>query len=270
MKTYLVTGVTGTLGQIVTKKLLDQGHKVIGVSRDEFKQNNMFKHDYLKLYIADIKNKHDLDLITEHIDVIYHFAALKCIYRCGVNPWQAVQTNIIGTQNLLDFQRERYISKLIMTSTDKAFKPINQYGKTKAIAENLVATDPDNVICRYGNVFGSRGSVIHKWIDALKSNSPLQITDPNMTRFFMRQSEAMDFVLSCENKTGIQIPKMKSTDLWTLAKAVGAYMGYDLFAKEIVGNRGKEKIHEEMSDEYNSQLSERFTIAELILMIGEL
>lgn len=270
MSTYLITGITGTLGKIVARHLLWNRHRVIGLSRDEFKQSEMFKHDNLKLHIGDIKDFDSICAIKEHIDVIFHFAAMKHVNICNDNMVEAIKTNVTGTTNILNYQEMCNVRQLIFTSTDKAFRPINLYGKTKSIAESIVAGNDGNAICRYGNVFGSRGSVVHKFLSSLRSNHTVEITDPTMTRFFMTQKEAANFVMACEYATGIHIPKMKSTDLSTLAKACAIYLGIDEFDVVIIGNRGKEKIHEEMSEDYNSETAERFTLEELVLMIKDI
>lgn len=268
---YLITGITGTLGKIVARTLLDRGDTVIGISRDEYKQQLMFKHPNLHMYIGDIKDPHSFKNVRQHVDYIFHFAALKHIDICGLNPWECVATNIYGTQNVLDYMATTCAGKLVLASTDKAFKPINQYGKCKAVAENLVAANEENAICRYGNVFGSRGSVVHKFLATLRYEQKVYVTDPNMTRFFMRQADAAEFVIRCmdEDLTGIQIPTMKSTDIETLAIACAKYLGVGHHKMWISGNRGAEKIHEEMSDDHNSYTSERFTIDELVAMIAE-
>ena len=164
-------------------------------------------------------------------------------------------------------KQNRNINKLILTSTDKAYKPINQYGKTKAIAENIVAQDSRNAICRYGNVFGSRGSVIHRFLSDLDGKRSVDITDKNMTRFFMTKEEASNFVIKSMGCSGIQIPNLKSTDLLELAEACSEYLDISDYKINFVGNRGKEKIHEEMSEEYNSETANRFTRSQLVEMI---
>lgn len=269
-ETCLITGITGTLGTVVSKILLSNGFNVIGISRDELKQQNFIKHPNLKLYIGDIKDLDSLMEIKERIDCIFHFAAMKHVDVCNNNINEAIKTNITGTQNILNFQKINMVEKVIFTSTDKAFRPLNLYGKTKSVSESLVLQNQNNVVCRYGNVFGSRGSVIYKFLETLKNEKKVYITNKSMTRYYIRKESAANFVINSMSKNGLQIPEMQSTDIITLAKAAAKFLKIKSYDIEIIGNRGDEKLIEELDETHNSENAVKYSLEELIILIGEL
>lgn len=245
--TFFISGVSGTLGQTVCKMLLARGHKVVGYSRDEQKQRLMPKCENLTLYLGDIRDPHRLLEATRGADIILHFASLKCVDTLQENPEEAVATNVIGTQNVLRAQRLHGIKKVLFTSTDKAVYPINAYGNSKALAEWLVLRNPNNVVCRYGNVLGSRGSVLPMFVASLQHEALARVTDKRMTRFWTTVERAAGFVISCalSNKTtGLQIPEIESCSVLSLVDAVAEHLGVESYVIDEVGIRPGEKLHE--------------------------
>ena len=284
---YLITGITGTLGQEVSRQLLaDPGNVVIGISRDEFMQQLTPKHNRLTLLIADIRDGPRIsDIVwTYKPDLIFHFAALKHVDIAEKNPYEAIFTNIQGTHNVVSAQKRHGVPRLVMSTTDKAVAPINVYGHTKALAERLVLSGShNNMICRYGNVLASRGSVVESMVKSIRSEKRVYITDPNMTRFFLTIGDAARFVIASAghpiddgwrsaSRCGEQIPKdMKAASISEIASAVIAAVGGKDIEVVTVGNRGGEKIHEDLHENcegyYTSRDAPRHTREELISMI---
>lgn len=268
---YLITGITGTLGQAVTKRLLeDEANEVIGVSRDEQKQRAMPKHARLKLYLGDVRDQWRILELCEGVDVVFHFAALKCVDSLEANPEECLKTNILGTRNVLFAQKACGISRVVLSSTDKAAYPINIYGQSKAAAEKLVLENPNNVVCRYGNVVASRGSVIPMFANSLRAEKRVYITSPEMTRFLIRIEDAAQFVIDGSRGVmgGLKIPEMKSTDIMTLADAVADVIGVQSAGYVHIGMRPGEKLHECLRTQYegeqiHSHEAPRFTMDEL-------
>jgi UDP-glucose 4-epimerase len=206
-KTLLITGGTGSFGNAVLKRFLDTDIKEIRIfSRDEKKQDDMrkkFKNDKLKFYIGDVRNLESIHDAVKNVDYIFHAAALKQVPSCEFFPMEAVRTNILGTDNVLTAAINEGVKKVVCLSTDKAAYPINAMGTSKAMMEKVIIAKSRNInptdttICctRYGNVMASRGSVIPVFVEQMKSDQPITITDPDMTRFLMNLDEAVDLVL---------------------------------------------------------------------------
>ena len=234
-KVLLITGGTGSFGNAVLKRFLDSDLKEIRIfSRDEKKQDDMrkkYNNDKLKFYIGDVRDAHSVQEAMKGVDYVFHAAALKQVPSCEFFPLQAVQTNIIGTGNVLDAAIENKVKKVIVLSTDKAAYPINAMGMSKALMEKVAVAKGRNVgengtiICRtrYGNVMGSRGSVIPLFRKQIKEGNPLTITNPEMTRFMMTLNDAVDLVIYAfeHGKQGdLFVQKAPAATIETLAQAV--------------------------------------------------
>lgn len=245
MKVF-VTGCSGTLGQVVTRMLLARGHTVVGYSRDEQKQSLLPKAEGFTLYLGDIREGRRVEEATRGMDLIMHFASHKMVDVLEENPEEAVSTIILGTQNILHAQRVNRIARVAFTSTDKAVYPINVYGACKMTAEKLVLRNPMNVVCRYGNVLGSRGSVLPMFIKSLKEEGVARITSNRMTRFWTTVERAAGFVISSAfgDEGGLKIPQLNSASVLSLVDAVAQNIGVDSYAFEEVGIRPGEKLHE--------------------------
>jgi len=257
-KTLLITGGTGSFGNAVLRRFLNTDIKEIRIfSRDEKKQDDM-RHLYpshkIKYYIGDVRDKRSVDSVMIGVDYIFHAAALKQVPSCEFFPIQAVQTNVIGTQNVLDSAVENGVKRVVVLSTDKAAYPINAMGMSKALMEKTAIAkaralgDKEPVICctRYGNVMASRGSVIPLWIEQIKSGKPITMTDPNMTRFMMTLDDAVDLVLyAFENGASgdLFVQKAPAATLMVLAKALKELYNANNEIK-IIGTRHGEKLYE--------------------------
>lgn len=276
-KRILVTGGTGSIGSRIVKQLLPYSPRVIRIlSRDETKQyylqNELSGSDNLRFLIGDIRDKERLRLAVKDIDIIFHAAALKHVPSCEYNPFEAVKTNVIGTQNLIELCLSEGIGRMTVISTDKATNPINVMGVTKLLSERLVAAahyfrqdeSPIMSCVRFGNVIGSNGSVVPLFIRQLKRDRTITVTDPDMTRFVMSISDAITLVLKATQlaKGGeIFILKMPTVKISVLAKAV-----IEMFAREnnlarsslkmkIVGIRQGEKRHELLLSREEAELA---------------
>ena len=235
-KILLITGGTGSFGNAVLKRFLNTDIKEIRIfSRDEKKQDDMrhaLQNSKVKFYIGDVRNKRSVDNAMRGVDFIFHAAALKQVPSCEFFPIEAVNTNVLGTANVLDSAVEHGVKRMIVLSTDKAAYPINAMGISKAMMEKVaiakarsLGDDNTTTICctRYGNVMASRGSVIPLWIDQMKANKDITITDPNMTRFMMTLDDAVDLVLYAfeHGKNGdLFVQKAPAATLDVLAKAL--------------------------------------------------
>ncbi len=258
-KVLLITGGTGSFGNKVLEKFLNSELKEIRIfSRDEKKQDDMRKKyntDKIKFYIGDVRDINTLNPVMKGVDYVFHAAALKQVPSCEFFPMEAVKTNIIGTNNVLTAAIENGVKKIICLSTDKAAYPINAMGTSKAMMEKIIVAkarelgnDSNTTICltRYGNVMGSRGSVIPLFYKLIKENKPLTITDPSMTRYMMTLSEAVDLVIfAFENgKQGdLFVQKAPAATIETLAQAIMKYKNKECQVK-IIGTRHGEKKHE--------------------------
>ena len=258
-KRILITGGTGSLGQALTKKLLKLDVDTIRIlSRNESKQVDMdeeFNDDRLRFLIGDIRDKERLVRATEDIDIVFHAAALKHVPKIEYNPFEAIKTNVIGSQNVIDACLTNNVKKAICVGTDKAVSPLNTYGATKLLMEKLFVTannylDPKKhatkfIALRYGNVVGSSGSVIPKFIEQLKQKKELTITDPHMTRFSITMDEALDFILTASELgkgSEIFIPKLRAYSILDVKNALQEMIGN--FGEKNIGIRAGEKLHE--------------------------
>lgn len=257
-KTLLITGGTGSFGNAVLRRFLDTGIKEIRVfSRDEKKQEDMrleFKNPKIKFYIGDVRNYDSINFALPGVDYVFHAAALKQVPSCEFYPMEAVRTNILGTENVLNAALANNVQKVIVLSTDKAVYPINAMGISKAMMEKLMVakartTDvKKTVLCgtRYGNVMASRGSVIPLFVKQIKEGKPLTITDPNMTRFLMSLEDSVDLVVyAFQNaKQGdIFVQKAPASTIMDLALAIKELFKADNEIK-IIGTRHGEKLYE--------------------------
>lgn len=243
-----ITGITGTLGTALTELLVEDGHEIVGYSRCELKQQEFLRHPKITLYLGDVRNRSRLVEATRGCDIIFHLAALKHVDKMEENPEECIATNVLGTENVLHAQRVHGIPRVVLASTDKAVYPINAYGMSKALAEKLVGRNPNNVICRYGNVLGSRGSVLPKFIDQLQRDRTIHITDRKMTRFWIPVQDAAAFVLLASQKVegGLYIPKMKAYPVVKLASLVGKVIKEEALSVVEIGMRPGEKLHEHL------------------------
>ena len=258
-KTLLITGGTGSFGNAVLKRFLDTDIAEIRIfSRDEKKQDDMRKryaNPKLKFYIGDVRDYQSVLNATRGVDFIFHAAALKQVPSCEFHPMEAVKTNILGTENVLEAAIQNEVKRVVCLSTDKAVYPINAMGISKAMMEKVMVAksrnvDPDKtVICgtRYGNVMASRGSVIPLFVDQMQAGNPLTITDPNMTRFMMTLADAVDLVLYAfeHGKNGdLFVQKAPAATVETLAKALTDLLGKPDYPINVIGTRHGEKLFE--------------------------
>lgn len=258
-KTLLITGGTGSFGQKMLKHFINNTNiKEIRIfSRDEEKQDRMrtvFKDERIKYYIGDIRNYKSINEACKNVDYIFHAAALKQVPSCEFYPMEAVATNVIGANNVIDAAVDNCVKNIVVLSTDKAVNPINAMGMTKALMEKIMVaksrnTDPTKTILsatRYGNVMASRGSVIPLFIKQCKENKPITVTDPNMTRFLMSLEESVNLVLFAFNNANTGdtfVQKAPASTIYVLAEAIK-----ELFNPkteiQIIGTRHGEKAHE--------------------------
>lgn len=258
-KVLLITGGTGSFGNAVLKRFLDSDIAEIRIfSRDEKKQDDMrkkYSHPKLKFYIGDVRDYRSLLNATRGVDFIFHAAALKQVPSCEFHPMEAVNTNILGTENMLEAAIQNEVKRVVCLSTDKAVYPINAMGISKAMMEKVMVAKSRNVderktvICgtRYGNVMASRGSVIPLFVEQIRAGQPLTITDPNMTRFMMTLADAVDLVMYAfehGNNGDIFVQKAPAATVETLAKALVGLMDKPKHAINIIGTRHGEKLFE--------------------------
>ena len=258
-KKILITGGTGSLGQSLTKRLLATNVDTVRIlSRNESKQVNMeseFNDKRLRFLIGDVRDFERLKTAFEDIDIVYHAAALKHVPVIEYNPFEAIKTNVQGSQNVIDASLSQDVERVICIGTDKAVSPLNTYGATKLLMEKLFVS-ANNFLnetrhrtkflaLRYGNVVGSSGSVIPKFIKMIKEGRKITITDSEMTRFSITMDQALDFILDCTingNASEIYIPKLKSYSILDVKDAL-----FEIFGKtdfEEIGIRPGEKLHE--------------------------
>ena len=256
-KIILITGGTGSFGNAVIKKFLNLRVKEIRIfSRDEKKQDDMRKKYHetkLKFYIGDVRDYNSVNNAIKGCDYVFHAAALKQVPSCEFYPMEAVKTNILGTENVLDSAINSKVKKVIVLSTDKAVYPINAMGISKAMMEKVSIqkslTNKNTIIniVRYGNVIASRGSIVPLFVDQIINKKPLTVTDPNMTRFMMTLQDAVNLVLYAFKfgKSGeIFVQKAPSTDLKTLAEAVKNLFKTPKHPIHVIGTRHGEKLFE--------------------------
>ena len=258
-KILFITGGTGSFGNAVLNRFLNTDIAEIRVfSRDEKKQDDMrkrYSHSKLKFYIGDVRDFSSVLNATRGVDFIFHAAALKQVPSCEFHPMEAVKTNVLGTENVLEAAIQNEVRRVVCLSTDKAVYPINAMGISKAMMEKVMVAksrnvDPNKtVICgtRYGNVMASRGSVIPLFVDQIRAGNALTITDPNMTRFMMTLSDAVDLVLYAfehGNNGDMFVQKAPAATVGTLAKALAQLMGKPDYPINVIGTRHGEKLFE--------------------------
>jgi len=256
-KVLLISGGTGSFGGAVLKRFLTTNIKEIRIfSRDELKQDDMrkfYNNDKLKFYIGDVRDRNSIDDAMRGVDYVFHAAALKQVPSCEFYPMQAVKTNVIGTENLLNSAISADVKKVIALCTDKAVYPINAMGISKAMMERVIVSKARNVkgtmiaCTRYGNVMASRGSVIPLFIDQIKNGKPITITDPNMTRFMMSLDDAVNLVMfAFENgKSGdIFVQKAPAATVELLAHTMRKILAAPNHEIKIIGTRHGEKLYE--------------------------
>jgi UDP-N-acetylglucosamine 4,6-dehydratase/5-epimerase len=258
-KKILITGGTGSLGQALTKRLLEQDVDTIRIlSRNEGKQiemENIFHDSRLRFFLGDIRDEERLVRATEDIDIVFHTAALKHVTKIEYNPFEGIKTNVMGSQNVINACAINNVEKVICVSTDKAVSPLNTYGATKLLAEKLFVTannyiDPDKhrtkfIALRYGNVAGSSGSVIPKFIQQLQNKQEITVTDLQMTRFSITMDEALDFILQATELgqgSEIFVPKLKAYSLLDIKTALNDIFGD--YGTNNIGIQPGEKLHE--------------------------
>lgn len=253
----LITGGTGSFGNAVLRRFLDSGLSEIRIlSRDEKKQDDMRKGYFnpkLKFYIGDVRDAGSVRSAMRGVDYVFHAAALKQVPSCEFYPLQAVKTNVLGTENVLEAAIANGISRVVCLSTDKAVYPINAMGISKAMMEKVAVaksreSDSTTItVTRYGNVMASRGSVIPLFVDQIRAGKPLTITDPQMTRFMMTLDDAVNLVLYAfeHGKPGdIFVQKAPAATIATLAHALMGLMGAPDHAVRVIGTRHGEKLCE--------------------------
>jgi UDP-N-acetylglucosamine 4,6-dehydratase len=258
-KIILITGGTGSFGNAVLKELLNAGIREIRIfSRDEKKQDDMrkrYNNARLKFYIGDVRDYSSLLSATLGVDYIFHAAALKQVPSCEFHPMEAVKTNILGTDNMLEAAIQNNVSRVVCLSTDKAAYPINAMGISKAMMEKIMVAKSRNVIdnktiicgTRYGNVIASRGSVIPLFVEQVNAGKPITITDPTMTRFMMTLENAVDLVLYAfeHGRNGdIFVQKSPAATVETMTKALLNIMKKPEHTVNIIGTRHGEKLYE--------------------------
>lgn len=256
-KTLLITGGTGSFGSTVIERYVDKFKEIRVFSRDEKKQDDLrqkYKNKNIYYCVGDVRDYDSIVAATIGVDYVFHAAALKQVPSCEFYPMEALKTNVLGTENVLNASIKNGVSKVICLSTDKAVYPINAMGISKAMMEKVAiaksrVAPPSTIISitRYGNVMASRGSVIPLFINQIKNGYPITITDPNMTRFMMSLDEAVSLVLFAfqHAKQGeIFIQKSPASNLINLANSIKKLMKCDSHKIQIIGTRHGEKLHE--------------------------
>ena len=268
-KTLLITGGTGSFGNAVLRRFI---HSDIGeiriFSRDEKKQDDMrkkFNSAKLKFYIGDVRDPQSVISVVRGVDFIFHAAALKQVPSCEFHPLEAVKTNVLGTENVLEAAILSGVGRVVVLSTDKAVYPINAMGISKAMMEKVaVAKSRNNSgtlinVTRYGNVMCSRGSVIPLFVNQIRAGNPLTITDPNMTRFMMTLDDAVDLVLYAfqHGKSGeIFVQKAPAATIETLGQALTGILGQPEHQVNVMGTRHGEKLFEVLLSREEMTLAE--------------
>ena len=258
-KTLLIPGGTGSFGNAALRRFLNSGVKEIRIfSRDEKKQDDMrheLQNPKVKFYIGNVRDRQAVDSVMSGVDYIFSVAALKQVPSCEFFPIEAVKTNVLGTNNVLESAIAHGVKRIVVLSTDKAAYPINAMGISKAMMEKVaiakgreLGQDAATTICctRYGNVMASRGSVIPLWIDQIKSGRPITITNPEMTRFMMTLDDAVDLVIYAwehGNNGDLFVQKAPAATLDTLATALKELYNSDAEVR-VIGTRHGEKLYE--------------------------
>jgi UDP-N-acetylglucosamine 4,6-dehydratase/5-epimerase len=258
-KTLLITGGTGSFGNAVLRRFLNSDISEIRIfSRDEKKQDDMrkrYNHPKLKFYIGDVRDSRSVALAMRGVDYVFHAAALKQVPSCEFHPMQAVRTNVLGTENVLEAAIVAGVMRVVCLSTDKAVYPINAMGISKAMMEKVMVAASRNldgtnaVICgtRYGNVMASRGSVIPLFVEQVLAGKPITVTDPTMTRFMMTLEDAVELVLYAfehGNNGDIFVQKAPAATVEVLTRAILELMGKPRHEVRSIGTRHGEKLYE--------------------------
>jgi FlaA1/EpsC-like NDP-sugar epimerase len=276
-KRILVTGGTGSIGQAIIRGILRYNPRTVRIlDMDETREFEMKQdlkdHPNVRFLLGDIRDKARLSRAMENIDIVFHLASLKHVLVCEYNPFEAVKTNVIGTQNLIDVALEENVDKVIFTSSDKAVNPCNVMGATKLLAERLITAanyykgQRKTVFCsvRFGNVLGSRGSIIPLFKDQIKDGGPITLTDAQMTRFVMPLSKTSDLLFEiAEMSQGgeIFVPKMKSVRILDLSNVVLEEFSHscgrdaDRIEIKVVGREPGEKLFEEIMTQSEAERS---------------
>ncbi|CAM5572196.1 UDP-glucose 4-epimerase [Mycolicibacterium aubagnense] len=258
-KVLLITGGTGSFGNAVLRRFLDTDVREIRIfSRDEKKQDDMrkrYQNAKLKFYLGDVRDSSSIAAAMRGVDFCFHAAALKQVPSCEFHPMEAVRTNVMGTENVLQAAIAAGVKRVICLSTDKAVYPINAMGISKAMMEKVMVAVSRNlegtetVICgtRYGNVMASRGSVIPLFVDQIQNNRPITVTDPDMTRFMMTLEDAVELVLYAFQNGGngdIFVQKAPAATISTLTQAITGLLGKPGYDVREIGTRHGEKLYE--------------------------
>ncbi len=256
-KIVTITGGTGSFGNAVLKRYLNTTVKEIRIlSRDEKKQDDMrkcYKNEKIKFYLGDVRDYNSIVPVIRGTDFLFHAAALKQVPSCEFHPMEAVKTNVIGTENVLEAAINHEIKRVIVLSTDKAVYPINAMGISKAMMEKVAIAKSRNSdktiinVTRYGNVMCSRGSVIPLFVDQISQGYPITLTDPNMTRFMMTLDDAVDLVTYAFQKGNpgeLFVQKAPACSIQILADAVKDVLCVPEFETRVIGTRHGEKLHE--------------------------
>jgi FlaA1/EpsC-like NDP-sugar epimerase len=274
MRRVLISGGAGSFGKAFVRRLLDDPsvERIAVLSRGEHAQAQMaeeFQSDKLRFFIGDVRDRDRLRRAFSGISVVVHAAALKRIEVGQYNPFEMVQTNILGAMNVVEAAIDAGVDRVVALSSDKAFQPISPYGQSKALAESIFRfgyrsnSGPSFAVTRYGNVSGSQGSVIPKWREILKTQDTVPVTDPDATRFWMFLDEAVDLVLhTIKTMKGgeLNIPTLPAYRLGDLAEAMGAKMN-------IIGMPEWEKPHEGLDFGKTSDIARRLSVEELREML---
>ena len=256
-KKLLISGGTGSFGNAILRRFIDSDIAEIRIlSRDEKKQDDMrkkYNNPKLKFYIGDVRDYQSVLSAVRGVDFVFHAAALKQVPSCEFHPMEAVKTNVLGTENVLEAAIQSGIKRLVCLSTDKAVYPINAMGISKAMMEKVIVAKSrsslDTMICatRYGNVMASRGSVIPLFVNQIRAGLPITITDPNMTRFMMSLDDAVDLVLYAFEHGGdgdIFVQKAPAATIGVVAKALTDLLGVPDHPINVIGTRHGEKLYE--------------------------
>ena len=272
-KTILITGGTGSLGQALTKRLLQMDVRAIRIfSRNESKQiemENDIKDDRIRFFLGDVRDIQRLTRATEDVDLVFHTAALKHVPKIEYNPFEAIKTNVVGSQNVIDACLINNVEKVICVGTDKAVSPLNTYGATKLLMEKLFVAANNYLnrekyrtiflAVRYGNVLGSSGSVVPKFIEQINANKPITITDPEMTRFSITMDESLDLILNAitfAKGSEIFVPKLRAYNIVDVKTALTELLTDT--GEKITGIRTGEKLHETLINEDEIRYSWEF------------
>ncbi len=257
-KVLLITGGSGSFGNAALRRFLNTEIKEIRIfSRDEKKQDDMrqfYRNDKIKYFIGDVRDRQSIDYAMKGVDYVFHASALKQVPSCEFFPAEAVRTNVLGCENVLESALMHQVSKVVVLSTDKAVYPVNAMGMSKALSEKVMIAKSralngcGTVFCgtRYGNVMASRGSVIPLFVNQIKNNQPITVTDPNMTRFMMTLDNAVElvhFAFLNGNNGDLFIQKSPATSINILAHAIKELYNSNV-PINIIGTRHGEKLHE--------------------------